>query len=204
VREAAVRQGDLRDCYLCAAVKALAKLGQIEVVENPDGTYSLLITLLAPNRRDRRELRVTVDADLYARWPGKFYGNTKELLFPIAEKAIAVLSGGSYEALDHGGSPANIFELLLGRPGFATIVTPSDALAQITGPLSEGRPVVLGTRHNATAFDGVDRNHAYAVLGTRTHRGRRELLLFNPLDESEEWMPLDKVVKAYDRFYTVL
>jgi len=197
-----VRQGAIGDCYLPAAVAAVAhqlpKTIEDGITEqrNPaTGDREFSVRFYSPS--GRMEL-VTVDADLYTRsWGGPLYGTTPnnndldkmELWFPIVEKAYAKWKG-SYNAIGNGGSPASVMTALTGKPtrSFDTGYDNADTIFNaVKAAGANKQPMTAGTHDDAKLYtnSGVYADHAYSVLGGEEANGKKFVLLRNPWGESE-------------------
>jgi len=142
-----------------------------------------------------------VDADLYTRsWGGPLYGtgagskepDKMELWFPLFEKAWAQLNG-DYDNIGNGGSSADVFEAVMGRPAldmaFNTRTTDA-CFRTIKDKLAKKLPVCLGTKDdkgNEALFanSGVYGDHTYTVLDAYEKNGVKYLKVRNPWGESE-------------------
>ena len=142
-----------------------------------------------------------VDADLYTRsWGGPLYGtgansteaDKMELWFPLFEKAWAQLNG-DYNDIGNGGSSADIFEAVMGRPALDQDFSTSskDRCFQIIkDKLAKKLPVCLGTKDdkgNEALFanTGVYGDHTYTVLDAYEKNGVKYVKVRNPWGESE-------------------
>ncbi len=142
-----------------------------------------------------------VDADLYTRsWGGPLYGSSAnstardkmELWFPLFEKAWAQLNG-DYNDIGDGGSSADLFEAVLGRPALEKDFSArnKDACFRIIkDKLAHKLPVCLGTKDDAGhealfANTGVYGDHTYTVVDAYEKNGVKMVKLRNPWGESE-------------------
>ncbi|MBI5546994.1 MAG: hypothetical protein HY901_24195 [Deltaproteobacteria bacterium] len=227
-----VQQGQIGDCYLPAAMAALAK-AQPDVIQkmikdNGDGTYTVTFKAQQWDAMGGYvDEPVTVDGDLYVRHNGTpLYGasnsadkkpKTMELWFPLFEKAYAQWKG-SYDTIGSGGYTPTVWEACLGRPGRRIREGSSDQLwSEIKQAIDEKRPVAAGTygedegaRYTNT---GVYADHAYSILGYEEQDGQRYVILRNPWGESEPRgdgkndgifsLKLEELEKLYETVYTV-
>ncbi|HEY1097476.1 MAG TPA: C2 family cysteine protease, partial [Myxococcota bacterium] len=197
-----VRQGAIGDCYLPAAVAAVAhqmpKVIEDGITEqrNPTtGDREFSVRFYSPS--GRMEL-VTVDADLYTRsWGGPLYGTTPntndldkmELWFPIVEKAYAKWKG-SYDRIGNGGSPAAVMTAMTGRPTRylgTSFTSPDEIFRSVKDAAAAKLPMTAGTHDDKSLYSntGVYADHAYSVLGAEELNGKKYIHLRNPWGESE-------------------
>ncbi|WP_045876851.1 C2 family cysteine protease [Pseudofrankia sp. DC12] len=183
-----VGQGGVDDCYLAAALVALARqrpaLLADGIRENANGT--LTVTLY----RDGRPFPVTVTRDLPGLAAGAGVGSRPartgmagydatgrpELWAAVYEKAYARAHGG-YDAIN-GGDPGVATSDLTGLPH--RTLRPADVSArELAARLAAGDVVIVSTGDDAPHADtGLVRRHAYTVLAVDVAGGR--VLLRNP------------------------
>jgi len=227
-----VQQGQIGDCYLPAAISALAKsdptLLQNMIKDNGDGTYTVTF-----KKRDYRtgkavDVPVKVDGDLYARaWGGPLYGSSNgdktekgmELWFPILEKAYAQWKG-SYNTIGSGGLSSDVWEACTGKEGVSESISymGADKLwTEIKSAVDSKRPVGAGTYGEEEdaryTNSGVYADHAYSILGYKEKDGVKYVTMRNPWGESEPTgdgkndgifdLKLDDFRKLYQTFMTV-
>lgn len=196
-----VQQGQLGDCYFCAALAGIA-------AGNPQAIKDL-ITPAADGSADVRfferdvfsgELRpvvIHVDAELYESWRGPLYGHSPgdrasmELWFALVEKAWATWRGG-YEAVGAGGVQNQVFEAVLGRAaGWLALdgrTAPDAVWGTMVATLQAGLPLGAATESvddGRYANTGVHANHGYTVLAATEVGGERTVTLRNPWGQGE-------------------
>jgi Calpain family cysteine protease len=192
IAPADVIQGHIGDCFLPAAVAAIAvspegrALLRNMITENTDGTFTVTF--------GNGEI-VNVDGDLYSEGGNAAYGKVeKDKWFAILEKAYAIRNGG-YRKLDEGGFSVNVFRDF----GYdATSKNPADLSdAQLRSILLEsmrnGLPVAAGATVNAAGTGPEDafrlgRNetggHAFSVTAvTQNPSGECVITIRNPWAE---------------------
>lgn len=197
-----VQQGQLGDCYVCAALAGLAAANPQFIRElikpAPDGSADVTFHERDVVTGEFRPVVIHVDAELYeSRYGGALYGHAKgdrasmELWFPLVEKAYATWRGG-YEAVGRGGVQNQIFEGVLGRPaGWLAVDETSDRDAvwgTMQATLQAGLPLGAATHSvddGRYANTGVHANHGYSVLGTEQSGSERFVVLRNPWGEGE-------------------
>ena len=192
------RQNLLGDCYLIAAMSAVAKQQPDAIAkrftENADGTFT--VTLYEYKGRALVPRPVTIDADLPRNdWLGNRYAyarDEKELWPALLEKAFAARAG-SYAKLEHG-APADAMEALTGLPSVelelrGAGVTPASVFAAIKAGVDAGKPGVAVTYAESSAAKytntGVFADHAYALWGTSEKGGKQYVELRNPWGDTE-------------------
>lgn len=217
-----VRQGQIGDCYLPAAIAAIAQcqpdLLRNMIVQNPDKTYT--VTFKERTRAGFRDVRVKVDGDLYVRaFGGPLYGSTNgpqdkqqlEMWWPILEKAYASWKG-SYDVIGSGGLSSDVFTDLLGADATIMRVSPSRKEAvwsTIKAGVDGKRPLCLGTSDDDARYagTGIYGNHAYSVFDYKVEaNGQRMVMIRNPWGQSVPnelndgicWMKLEDVVNLFD------
>jgi hypothetical protein len=215
-KPAAVRQGQLGDCYLPAALASIASADPdaIEhlIRDEGDGTYTVTFHQKDWATGTFRAVPVKVDGDLYTRPSGAaLYGHsasgpdprTMELWFPLVEKAYAQWKGG-YDAIGNGGTVGDVIEDCLGiETGYATIgaTTMDRAWDLIVTTIDSRKPVGAGTwsedHDGRYTNSGVYADHAYSVLRYEQGGGGRYVVLRNPWGPAEQADPTgdDGVIK---------
>lgn len=201
-----VKQGNIGDCYLPAAAAALAHSmpDAVRAMIKDDGNGKFTFTFKEVDSRGRvTERKIDVDADFYVRsYGGPLYGaaanstdaKKMELWWPLFEKAYAKLHG-DFQDIGEGGSSADVFQAVLGRPGLAEdfSVRSKDAMWRLMkDKLARHLPVCLGTKddHNgagAFANAGVFGDHTYTVLDAFERNGVKMVTVRNPWGESEPY-----------------
>jgi hypothetical protein len=132
-------------------------------------------------------------------WGGPLYGASSnssdpakmELWWPLFEEAYAKLHG-DFNDIGNGGSSADVFEAVLGRPGFTEDFSSRNKDATfriIKDKLARKLPVAMGTKDDHSGADfansGVYGDHTYSVLDAFERGGVKYLKLRNPWGESE-------------------
>ncbi len=196
-------QGAVGDCWLVAAVSAIARMCPERLTEiiRPAGDGRYAVTFKAWDEAtgcyvDHVE---TVTARLpriagadfaYGRARDGKRPDTAELWWPLIEKAYAQWKG-SYDAIDCG-YPYAAFEALLGREGEHLDLDELDAdalFAALGRAEAERAPVVLCSRPESdwprSDRRGLVKDHAYTLLGVYEEGGERWVRLRNPWGEGE-------------------
>jgi len=178
-----VRQGAIGDCYLAAALAAVAGTSPAAITnaikDNGDGTFTVRFYQLDWTGSKKAE-SVTVDADLpfsgdlpaYAKSTESVDGKPAHELWPsILEKAYAQWKG-SYDAIGHGGNAGDVMEALTGeRARSRSTSGDTDALwTKMKEATEKKKPMCAGSgdKDDAKYKDpkaGVYGWHAYTVLG---------------------------------------
>ncbi len=193
-----VTQKYLADCYLIAAMAAVARVNP-DLIEQAfkkrsDGTYD--VTIYQAKGRGFTPVQVHIDADLpHNDWYKLEYasGRDERELWPaLLEKAFAA-KAGSYAAIE-GGVPGDAMSWLTGKP--SSTITFRDAgvkADQVFDALSlavkERRPATASTYGESSnakyTNSGLYADHAYSVWGTEVSGGKKYVQLRNPWGESE-------------------
>ena len=154
-----IKQGYLADCYLIAAMGAVAAqrpdLIEKMIKDNGDGTVTVTLwtagySLTAPGHGKPVEVRVSMKlpsangtSPTYAR------SSSKELWPSLIEKAyVAQFGGGDYQGLNAGGSPGDAMSAILGTPssGFSTSsYSGKECTAQLESMLKAGKATVASS-----------------------------------------------------------
>ncbi len=196
-----VVQGSIANCYLVAALSAVAEQSP-EVIEdairdNGDGTFT--VRFYEPTYGGRfppNEVFVTVDGQLpttggtslqYAKGQDR-----SELWVPLIEKAYAQWKG-SYETIGNGGSPGAVMGALVGRQdsytGLYDGIDGERLYGQLERAFEGGQSVVAAThgkdREELYNGSGLYAWHAYTVLGVEEVDGEKYVQLRNPWGRSE-------------------
>lgn len=185
VRLSHVDQGFLGDCYLVAAMGAMAlqQPTRIErmVTMRPD---SVEVNLPAGTVRVTRDLPLRDGRPLFAA------SGTNKVLWPAyIEKAVAATRRGGYGHLDHGGEVATAFRWLTGKAPRELPAPPSDNIVDdVAALLRDGRPVVVdaplgragSSRRMLMDRLGLHGDHCYVVQAADVRRGAGTLRLWNP------------------------
>ncbi len=203
-----VAQGLLGDCYLIAALGALAQRNPAVlrrmIKDNGDGTYTVTFHEGGEVHVDDH-FPVQNDQPVYAREGDRTKDDGPELWVMLVEKAWAKLKGG-YE--DIRGNKMNdkmknqdAMEALTGNRT-TKVMTASksdeDLLTLLDEAARNSRPMTAGTfdkKHfdedalDAMSSKGIHANHAYAVVSVDAEKGTVEL--FNPWGKEYQRPVLD-------------
>ncbi|MBM4318542.1 MAG: hypothetical protein FJ125_00930, partial [Deltaproteobacteria bacterium] len=207
-----VMQGQIGDCYLAAAMAAVAASSPkaIEDAFTPVGKDVWSVRLY---RKDYsggfKAEKVVVDSDLPTRgtlnparpWrsvggPAYGMGTTvnekgRELWPSMLEKAFAKWKG-SYEDIGQGGMPGAVMEAILGKEADSTYAswTREDEVWKAITSVPKGRPMSAYTRSDDKPYeqkkDKVVGCHAYTVLGGEEKAGQKIVKVRNPWGSSGE------------------
>lgn len=193
-----VMQKYLADCYLVAAMAAVARVNP-ELIEHAftkrsDGTYD--VTIYQPRGRGFAPVKVHIDADLpHNDWYHLQYASgrdEKELWPALLEKAFAA-KAGSYAAIE-GGVPGEAMSWLTGKPStmidFQERGVKADQVFEaLSQAVKERRPATASTYGESSnakyTNSGLYADHAYSVWGVETSGGKKYVQLRNPWGESE-------------------
>ncbi len=193
-----VMQKYLADCYLIAAMSAVARANP-ELIEKAfqkrtDGTYD--VTIYEPKGAKWVPVKVRIDADLpHNDWYHLSYASgrdEKELWPALLEKAFAQRAG-SYGAIE-SGVPGDALSALTGKPSSmidfqAAGVKADQVFDALALALKEKRPATASTygesSHAKYTNSGIYADHAYSVWGVETSGGKKYVQLRNPWGESE-------------------
>jgi hypothetical protein len=154
-----VNQGYLANCYLVAAMGAIAMqrpdLVESMIKDNGDGTATVMLythdqALAPPGEGKATPVRVSLKMPstdgknpVYAKSP------TRELWPSLIEKAYVVLyKGGDYQGANTGGSTTEAMSAMLGTPStdFALASkSDDDLLTTLTGLLKSGKPIAAAS-----------------------------------------------------------
>ena len=180
-----VTQGSLGDCWLAAAMAAVAR-ARPEVIrslihDRGDGTYDVSLYIAEGGGFAESPQTVRVSSSFPAQSGRPAYaqaGDTsaaglRELWPMLIEKAYAAMLSGGYPSLSgdvSGSGRAGGLSALLGTSSAVTLVadrTDAQVLADISGALVDRRPIVCETppafgAPGAGAGVGIRSNHAYA------------------------------------------
>jgi hypothetical protein len=215
-----VDQGGLGDCYLIAALGALAlqepSVLEDAIVDNGDGTYT--VTFHEPNphsvwqlwESDWREVQITVTDEfpvrdgvpVFARF-GDGTGDHGELWAMLLEKAYAQWKGG-YDEIGDGGSPGAVMTALTGQDSESSgDPMPFDAMAEA---FEDGVAIVLSTPKGGTGplFESgaLVGQHAYFVTGV--DRDSQTITIRNPWGwhKPEITLTYEQYVESFSTTYT--
>jgi hypothetical protein len=213
-----VFQGGLGDCFLNAAMSALAHqrpdLVEQLVEQKPDGTYVVHLRELDAAGQVK-VLDVPLDADLPVNERGELAfssGAATELWPALVEKGFAhQYFQKDYVKLGQGWKAAFALELLSGLPGQRiritdemrknlvttaenrSLVEPREILFDtLAGLLSVGAPIVASTFSTlAENPAGIIPNHCYTILQVFEENGQRHVELRNPWGQDAQGKPRD-------------
>ena len=220
-----VNQGYLANCYLIAAMGAIAMqrpdLIESMIKDNGDGTATVMLythdqALAPPGEGKATPVRVSLKmpstdgkSPVYAKSP------TRELWPSLIEKAYVVLyKGGDYQGANSGGSTTEAMSAMLGTQSsdFAIASKSDDELmTTLTGLLKSGKPVAAASldkedlKNDAALRDLADERqvypwHAYVVKRVDAKAGVVEL--HNPWGSSHPSpLSVDDFRKLYQWVY---
>lgn len=174
-----MEQGSIGDCWLLAALGAVAKddpgFIRDHMWENPDGTWTVKMY------KDGEPVYIQVEPSV-VKLGAKGANGTANWL-SVYEKAAAEYYGGSYDDID-GGHSSDAFEAITGQ---GADKTGDVGLDELRDRLADG-PVALGTEVSGTWWpldDEVDDNrivpsHAYIVDRVEERNGQTMIHVLNP------------------------
>ncbi len=188
VKAGDVKQGAIADCYVPAAMSAVAAVGpqviKDALKDNGDGTFTVRFFQLDYTGK-KTEVKITVDADLPHNGEAPAYAKSTEVvdgkqymeLWPsIIEKAYAQWKG-SYDKIGHGGSAGDVMTALTGKASRTTSTSGAedplwDKMKRAT---AAGQAMCAGSgdKDDAKYKDpkaGVYGWHAYTVLGVEERK----------------------------------
>lgn len=182
------KQGDVGDCWIIAALSAIANVKPQAIKDlidsRADGTYDVRL-----QKWDGRRFAVAtenVKLSLYEQGGALAYGSSTdddELWPSIVERAYAQWKG-SYDSIAVG-YPYAAFEALLGVKGVHTPFDAVDENAVWQSVLAaKTKPTVAVTKPKLSD-DGMVADHAYTVLGGHMKNGVRYVELRNPWASTE-------------------
>ena len=186
-----IKQGKLGDCYLIAAMGAVAQrdpdIIRRMIRNNGDGTYTVTFHELDANGHPIRPVEVVVDGKLPTKdgkSPCFASSSDKGELWPaIIERAYTKWKGGEgdYEDIEGGISSRAVAELT-GYPTRQVSLqqykdSPDRVLDMIKNAIDNGHPIVAGGAPKRVAGAGVVAHHSYVVEGV-TPDGK--IILRNP------------------------
>lgn len=204
-----VKQGQTGDCYLLAAMSALAQTDpqvlQNALRQNPDGTFTATFqeTEYVPSNPDDPDsewvyqstpVEVHLDSDLPLASGNLQYaqGETpSELWVPLLEKAFAKWKGG-FEEIGNGGWPDQAFTALTGKENAGIYLygepgqIPEGLFQQMQDASAAGHPMVTASKlAEETSGTGIEGSHAYSVTGVSEREGKQYVQLRNPWGHGE-------------------
>lgn len=204
-----IRQGQLNNCFLVAAMAAVAEQDpgfiQNMIQDNGDGTYTVTLHQyddggLFGIGSGWEEVEVTVSADFpqnSAQLSGDSAGQAQEIWPQLIEKAYAQLNGG-YDGFENGGSPSNALATLTGNdvdsrePGEYSFEDLSsdfgdgngeDAITFLAPENFTGDAAQLAQDHNVHAW------HTYSVTRVYEENGVQMVELNNPWGSEDVTLP---------------
>lgn len=188
-----VLQGRIGDCYLAAAITAVAAQAPKAIEEafasHGNGTYTVRLFEKVDGRL--RPVRVEVDADLAFYAGERCYGRNsddRELWASLLEKAFAQWKGG-YERIGNGGDSGSVMEAITGRPKEKQAIHPginTDFLYyRLKKALAAGRCATAATHFGSEYAEqclsaGLIATHVYAIVGVFEEDGVKKISLRNP------------------------
>ena len=241
VRAQDICQGWLSDCYLAAALSAVAQRdpGAIKDAITEQGGDVFKVRFYDVEWDGTKSARsVEVDAD-FPWYQDKntwayLQSTAKGELWPaILEKAYAVFKAGGkgdYDTIGQGGYEGDVMEAITGRQSDYSDVADMDDDAlwqQLQDAAANKQAMTAGTYSEKKGPDGkederyhntgIHGDHAYTVMGVRTHgRGKnkkRFVVLRNPWGEGEPTgdgkddgifeCPLETFKKSYETLTTL-
>jgi hypothetical protein len=217
-------QNYIGDCYLMAAMSAVAKSSP-DVIEKmfrkmKNGKYA--VTLWDKkgdsSAKGYEKHVVVIDGDLPRNgWYGYYYARAKdpkELWPALLEKAFAVRAG-SYHKIE-AGIPGDAMASITGKPSTdidlrAKGVKADEVFAQLEAAVKAGKPATAATLSDASEakYKGTNiySDHTYTVFDTSEKDGVKYVHLRNPWGESEPAgngrddgvfeLPLDQFMSFY-------
>ncbi|MEZ0472768.1 C2 family cysteine protease [Luteimonas salinilitoris] len=209
-----VRQGQMNNCFLVAAMSAVAEQdpGAIEemIRDNGDGTYTVTL-----HQYDKgglfgigsgwEEVQITVTAEFpesAAQASGDVADDAQEIWPQLIEKAYAQLTGG-YGGFEAGGSPADALSALTGesadsRPpgdlGFEDLQASfedGDAITFLAPETFEGEAAQLAQEHNVVGW------HTYSVSDVFVQDGVQMVELRNPWGSGDVTLPYSEAQQIF-------
>ena len=216
-----VHQNMAGDCALMATLGALASTpagralveNAITENKNPQGdVVSYTVTLHEPKShywglaaKTFSEVKVTVQSSFvlgHALPRGttdfKQQDGPHEVWPLVLEQAYAAVRGG-YNQTSRGDAPFRAMEALTGKPAEQhSVGWLGYSAEQIAADCAAGKLVVLDTKNSVNnAYQLVD-GHAYQVVGTEVHNGKRCFTLNNPWNEHQpDPIPCDELTKWF-------
>ncbi len=173
VKATDVTQGSIADCYLAAALSAIANTHPkaIEDMIKPAGNGAYKVRFFKTGYSgSAKEEWITVDSDLaasagdvlYSKGTDKDAKGNRELWPALIEKAYAVWKGG-YDDIGEGGWSGNVMTAITGKrsDNITLSAMTNDALwKQLQQAVADGKPITAGTH-------GQDAVNADAALSKK-------------------------------------
>jgi len=104
------------------------------------------------------------------------------------EKAYAKLWGG-YDKIGGGGSPATAMYMLTGKSvsqhGLGAHANTDAVYADLKQGMDNKDLMAAATSNLAKPIDGIEKGHAYTILGVSEHDGEKWVQLRNPWGNTE-------------------
>ena len=197
-----VRQGSLNTCYFMATLSGIASLGpdriRQSIVDLGDGTFAVRFydkTGQATYVRVDGDLPVNIDAEGNTPPAYAGVGPTNAIWVALMEKAFCYyrdpfyvteqepVVNTSYHNIEFGymdevPNAMGADDVFATTPGENPYANGYDMLDDIQRELDAGRLVTYETR--TRAFGGLQKSHAYTVIGVEERNGERFLRLRNP------------------------
>ena len=213
-----INQGYLGDCYLIAALTALAHSNPEAIqsaIREGDEPGSYIVTLRKRLKVGGRTGPKSVKVDdwfpikdehmLYAQGGSKDeprskvdqFKNQKRPMWPaIIEKAVATMAGGYHKV--EGGLEEAVFEAFTGKPSESCMMGKfgsyqnQSAIKFLKQGIRSGRPVAVATRQSKDGYStpNLHSNHVYVAVAD----SQNKVVLRNPHD------PRDTMAISYDGF----
>lgn len=203
-----VQQGAIGDCYLLAALQAVAKrrpeVIKNAITDNGNATYTVELYLRQPNSAQRVRQKITISNKFVRNYAASL--DRGEMWVRVIEKAMAKLLGG-YDDLK-SGSTDWVLEMLTGQTvtthEISKTTVPATLAATIQQAFAAGKLITLGIKSNANiptspryvmaeisnnvsvshsiTFNGqtIFCSHAYSVDSVQVVGGKTEFTLQNP------------------------
>jgi len=179
-----VAQGRIQDCYVIAAMMAVAGTDPQTIerlIQTRDGIHHVTLYDRSGKREFKFDDKFPVAASgkpLYAQTDPR--GTGAELWGALLERAIAEKAGG-YDKIGHGGSAASAMVALTGRA--SKVELPADqTLAGLAEQLARREAIVVGTSKSETLplfkNDTLITNHAYWL--EKVDVANNQITLHNP------------------------
>ncbi len=216
-----IQQGYLGDCFLVAAMGAVAmqrpELIEKMIKDNGDGTATVTLytdngAVAVPGEGKAVEVRISMKLPTTGGSPAYARAASKELWPSLIEKAyVAQFAGGDYQNANNGGSPGDAMTAMLGKASTGFSATQDNAKTTISNletMVKGGKPVVAAsfgkdaTKGNEGLKKLADEKnvhawHAYIVKSADEKANSIEL--FNPWGSSQ---PEKLTAEDFQKLYT--
>lgn len=179
-----IQQGNVGDCYFLASLASMADVDPMSIrksiVDLGDGTYAVRFY------RNGAATYVRMDADLPTSGGRLVYqdlGADRDLWAALLEKGWAYFrrNVGTYISIESGWMQ-EVYTAMTGKPSINNYfegVTSAQAYTNITGLLSTGKAVTLGSYGNADS--PIVGGHAYTVVSAQMDlQGIKWITVYNP------------------------